>query len=1386
MLKIEKIIFLVCYFLFVITSYSQNDFENFQFRSIKEGISKRAVSSIVQDHNGYIWIGTNGAGLYKYDGINYVVYEYNWSIPKSINSNLIYAVYVDSYNKLWVGTEEGLCLYDRDLNRFETIDLKNALKIKSNSTVTVRSLIEDNAGNLLIGTYEYGLLKLNLKTLKVTIVNFDIAQNNDLLISSFAKDKQGKVFLASNYGLKYFDSKKNVIHQAVFSGSGTKFKITDSLESLFFDENDDLWIGTTAKGLLKVFKNDSGYQLNSFSITSKRILAVVGINAKNILCATENDGLLLVNNSGVLVKNYLANKFEKNALKSNSIWSLLKDNENRIWLGYYNKGVGVFDKLSSQFNSIERLLNNPNSLQTSSVTGIAKDFSGKFWISMEGGGVDVYDSKTKKFIHINNYDSSFLSGLTNNNVQTVFIDSKQNVWLGTWNDGIFFLKKGSKNFVNYNIRNTKGLSSDRVLSFAEDSEGNIWIGTFLKGLSYFDPSKNTFFQCNSKPFLDHSLTSSFVRKVFVDSDNTIWVGTTKGLFAVNHKKNNTFSVLSMKDKMSKSLNSNNSAHTILTIFESKNKLIWIGTDGSGLFNYNKKTKKISWYNGIQSVQEKSITSIIEDNYGSIWVSGRSGITKLDLKNNKSYNFNTDDGLLVNDFNNNSVLKDNDGTIYFGSYEGINYFDPKQMSKNIRQPLLYFSDFKLFNTSVMPNTADSPLQKVISETKSITLNHNQSVFTIEYVGINYSYPGKNEYAYYLEGFEKEWNYVGNKRIATYTNLAPGDYIFKVKSANRGGSWSQKPLELKITILAPWWGTYWAYFVYLIIAVLGAYYIIIYYQNEFKAKQAISFERDKRIQIEKLNNKKLQFFTNISHEFRTPLTLIMNPLDDLLKNNVYNLNAEVLNKLKVIHKSSDLLSRLINELMDFRKLQFNQVQLQVQEIEVIGFVNDILSHFEEEANFRKIDLSFSSPLKKLNDWLDPKMLEKIIFNIVSNAFKVTPDYGSIKVRIKENNKLIYFPLINNGDKEVKSYEISIEDTGSGLDKKEIKRIFERFYQVNNLNKTYYGSTGIGLEVVKEFIELNKGKIEVDSVLGEKTCFTIVFPLGKDFFEPDEFAKEEYKSDSENKNSFKDQISLEDDLELHNSELNLDKTHTVLIVEDNSDLRSYLKEELKKEYKVIVAENGQKGYDLAVQKLPDLILTDVIMPVMDGLEMCKKIKGNIKTSHIPLLMLSAKALVKDRLEGIDSGADLYLSKPFNMDILRSSLIQLINSRQIIFNKFYDGITKKAQQKTTTIDNDFMQKTLNYIHENISEPELSVELLASIVFLSRSQLYRKIKTLTGLSVNEFIRNVRLEKARQLIEQGTDNINEISYKVGFSSPSYFTKCFKSKFGYVPTDGKKI
>jgi signal transduction histidine kinase/ligand-binding sensor domain-containing protein/DNA-binding response OmpR family regulator len=1363
--------------LFTINNlFSQNTFENYQFRLVSNETSKSGIYTITQDQSGIMWIGTNGAGLYKFDGVNYVAYEQNSNVNNSINSNLIYVAYVDSRNRLWIGTDEGLCLYNRNLNTFESINIQK--KIRKETVISVKSIIEDNNGNLFLGTFNSGLLKLNPKSREIIKLKLDIPNPTNYLINSLAKDKKGVIYLGTNLGLKVVDPIKNEVKKVNIGNDNQTF--SGNIVSMFIDRKQNLWIGDGYKGLVKIDLNSKVKQAVSYPITKKRIMSIMATDPKTILCATENDGLIIVNDQGAVQQKYVNSKFNTRSLSSNSVWSLFLDKEKRIWLGYYNKGLGVFDKINSKVNILESLPGNPQSLQTNCVTGIAKDNEEQLWISMEGGGVDVYNTITKNFKHITKSDTRFYSGLTNDNITNVFIDKKQNIWLSSWNEGLFFLKKGSSNLINYNTKNTN-LTSDNIMSVAEDSRGVIWIGTFAKGLHYYNPSDGQFHHCNSKPFYANGLMNLDIRKVMVDSDDAVWVGSTTGLYKVTTNDFVSFSVKSFRHKMSEKLKNHKSTHTINTLYEAKSKEIWIGTDGAGLFSYNKKTDFIKWYINFPGLHEKSISAIAESNDGCIWLSGKKGITRLNLENKTTVNYSTHDGLLGNDFNNNSVLKDKNGLLYFGGYEGLNYFNPANLVKSKKQLPIYLTDLKLFNKSVGPLEKNSPLVKVISETKKIILKHDQSVFTIDFIAVNYSFPARNEFAYYLEGFEDSWNYVGSKRSATYTNLEPGNYVFKVKASEKNGAWSQKPLELKIEILPPWWKTSFAYLFYSLLLLAAVYFTNQYYQNRFKQKQMIEFEQKKAIQIEKLNNKKLQFFTNISHEFRTPLTLILNPLGDIIKNSSLELPDGVLNKLKTIQKSSDRLSRLINELMDFNQLQFNTMTLQLQLIEVVSFTKEIVSYFDEEAYSRGILLQFESNKTSLKDWIDPKMFEKIIFNVVSNAFKVTPDNGKIMVKIVVNEELIHFPLISSAS-TYPSFEVIVEDTGAGLEKKDIKRIFDRFYQVNNLNKAYYGSTGIGLEVVRGFVELHKGIIEVESELGVGTVFKLLFPVGKEFFNENEILLKEFKK--EKKISFtpiveKTGIQSQDDQEKP------DRIYTILIVEDNVELRNYLKNELKKEYKVLVAENGQVGLELALQKLPDLILTDVIMPVMNGLELCKNIKSNLKTSHIPLMMLSAKALVKDRLEGIDSGADMYLSKPFDMDILRSSLVQLINSRQIMFNKFYNGITPKAKEKTTTLDNEFIKNTLNYINENISEPELSVEVLASKVFLSRSQLYRKIKTLTGVSVNEFIRNVRLEKAKELIELGNDNITEISFKVGFSSPSYFTKCYKEKYGYLPTHNNK-
>lgn len=1371
--------------------WSQDSFVEYNFVNIKEGVSKAAASTIIQDHYGFIWIGTNGSGLHRYDGIHYTSYKHELNDSTSLSSSLIYCSYLDKKNRLWIGAENGLNLYNRKLDRFKRIALVDRSKDLAIDNISVASLTEDDLGNLFVGTYERGLFKLDPISFTVEhIPSYRNGKEETLLnINHLKTTKDGKVYAGTSYGLEEYDPNTNMLRPSSFITDQGSKSIKDPVKSLLTDDKNNLWIGSMSNGVYKVDSPAESernlFKISHYPVSNKRILSMISLSDNSVMCGTENDGLIHLNSQGQPIKNYLFNKTDENSIRSNSVWSLFLDANERIWIGYYNSGVGVYDKLYDKFKDIESLVSNPNSLESGSVTGIAQDRYGRLWIGMDGGGIDIHDPETNKFIHLNKSGNSILGGLTSSDIQTVFIDSKQNVWAGTWNNGLYVLKNGSKRFIGYNTVNTEDVfKSNSILSFSEDSDGIIWVGTFNNGILSYDPESESFTHHDSEPFVKEGIHDSAVRKVLVDSNNDIWVGTVSGLYKVVKHDMDSYSVVLMGDKMlSKHQNPTSSNH-ILSLYESSDGSLWIGTRGSGLCKYNKADDSFVWYNESYGLEEENVAAIIESTDGNIWISGNTGIYKLDTRTNAITNYSVNDGLLSNDFNFNAALRDKQGMIYFGNYKGVDYFNPERINVNKSVPSLYLTGFKLFNKDVQPNRENSPLKNVIAETDSIALNHKQSVFTIEYAGVNYTRPEKNQYAYYLEGLEETWNYVGDLRSATYTNLDQGEYTFKLKSANNDGVWNEGFLKLKITILPPWWETGWAIFTYLALFFLGIYLLNRITQSRIKEKQLIRNERDKRIQEDVLHEKKLQFFTNISHEFRTPLTLIINPLIDIIKDESLNLPKRTREKHNIILRNTDRLYRLINELMDFRKLELNKVRIKARQLNLVAFTKDVARYFEEEAFNKNIHLTIDADVPEIPVWADENMLDKIIFNILSNAIKVTPEGGAISIDILSTDKLVDLPLVD-GTEPVKVVEVIISDTGPGLTKEQAERIFERFYQVENLNKTYYGGTGIGLEVVQNFMQLHKGKVLVESKLGKGSTFRILFPEGKEHFNENELFTEEVGSLQSKERFFGKPAMQNDEEEI--VEGTRTKSHTLLIVEDNSELRNYLRDELKDRYKVLIAKNGREGLKIAKDALPDIILTDVIMPEMDGFVFCKKIKEDLRTSHIPLLMLTAKTKIDDRIEGIGFGADAYMAKPFDLRLLKLRLNQIVTSRQLIFDKYFGAISgTNDNANASSLDKDFIQKVLSYVGENMSDSDLSVELLASQLNLSRSQLYRKIKTLTGQTVNEFLRIVRLQKARQIIETENDvNISDVCYNVGFSSPSYFTKCFKAHFGVLPTDIEK-
>jgi len=1361
----KHIVFILLYCSCQLCLWSQQNLGNFNFVNIKDGITKIAVSTIIQDHYGFMWIGTNGVGLHRYDGIDYISYKHTLKDSTSLSSGQIYCSFVDKKNRLWIGTENGLDLYDRELDQFKRFDITSQLKSLDQTTIAVSSIIEDATGTIFIGTFQRGLFKLNPEnnTIKQVITIDD--QQNLININDLKKNQQGKIYAATNYGLRVYDSKANTLKLANFTTNKGVQSVQDQINSLLIDKNNSLWLGSVSNGIIRISKDDdTSYRIKNLPITTKRILSIISNVDGSILCGTENDGLFHFTENGELIKNYLFDKNNKNSIQSNSIWSLYIDSNERIWMGYYNKGIAVYDKLYDKFKNIESLPSNPNSLEAGSATGIVQDKSGLLWISTDGGGIDVYNPDKQNFIHINKKSNEDFSNLTASDIQTIFIDSQENVWAGSWSSGVFLLKKGAKKFINYTKENTKGaLASNSIVSFAEDANGTIWIGTFFGGVLSYNPSINKFRHHNSGEFSKYGIHTSDVRKVLTDSKNNLWIGTSIGLYKATRGVDNQISIRYLRDKMKSEYQNETNTNHILSIYESTEGSIWIGTRGAGLSMYNPDKDSFIWVNELYGLEDENVSAIIEDEHKNIWISGNVGIHKLDLKNENIIDYNANDGLLSNDFNFNAAYRDKKGNLYFGNYKGVDYFNPENIKTNTSSTNLFLTDFKIFNKKVVPNQKGSPLSKVISETDSISLSNKQSVFTIEYTGINYTRPEKNQYAYYLEGLEDSWNYVGNTRSATYTNLDPGNYTFKVKVANNDNIWDETPLYLHIKILPPWWKTTWALLSYVLLFLLSLYLLNKITQNRIKEKQLIKYEREKRNKEEELHKKKLQFFTNISHEFRTPLTLIINPLEDILKNQELDLPKEVNEKHLIIHKNTDRLYRLINELMDYRKLELHKLSIKARELDIIAFVQDIVGYFVVEAANKRIDLNVNYEIAELKVWVDVGMLEKIIFNLLSNAFKVTPEQGAITVRILIKKTEQILVKKTSGDIFYKTFEIMVSDTGPGLKKEQLERIFERFYQVDNLNKWYYGGTGIGLEVVRSFVELHKGKVKVDSVVNEGTTFSVLLPLGKEHFEENEIVSNNQDAGILLKNKFLGSI--------HNQNL------------EEQIEEEQIEEELSTTYRVFDAKNGNEGLIIAQKEVPDIIITDVIMPEMNGFEFCSKIKKDIKTSHIPILMLTAKTIADDRIQGIESGADVYMSKPFDMRLLKSYLAQMLTIRQLLFNKYFSGISDaQINENSTSLDKEFIQKVLNHIYENLSDPNLNVESLSSELYLSRSQFYRKIKTLTGQTANQFLRNIRLQKAKQILESGSTNVSEVCYKVGFSSPSYFTKCFKMYFGILPKE----
>ncbi len=1341
---------------------------NRDFINIDENFPKRGITSIIHDHKGFIWIATYGAGLYKYDGASHVGFNFNPDDSCSLSSNMVNDVYEDRASRLWIATDDGVNLYDENLGNFRRIYAQfDAEKLD----ISVLSLLETSEGDMLLGTANQGLFHLRIDGDRFELRHVDHTHFgvDDLDIYGMAISSYGEIYLASSIGLLRIAQESLELEIASIYAEKESISLRIPIVSLCVDHLNNLWIGTSDEGLYKSSCINSSSPslkfLEHLPLTNRRVLAIDQDDAGYLYFGTENDGLIVMNPIDHSYEILQRGHGAMHGIKSNSVWHVYCDHDSRLWLGYYDKGVDVHDPQVRKFGNTWDLVEEPEELQKSSLTGIAKDGQGNLWFSTDGNGLHFLDRENQVLT-----SSSGTSGSNSGrSMQTVFIDSKENVWAGSWDEGLFYKRSGQKQFSQFTSQSRPGdIVSDRVISFDEDEEGIIWFGTWGAGIHSFDPDDEEFRHHVEPVVVAEDLQVKDVSKILCRPGRIIWVAATTGLFQLRYNQDqDIISVKSMLPEWLGVLSKHTSVRNVISMYFDSQERLWFGTDGSGLYCYDFESDSVRHFGKKDGFLQESVSSINEVDQRYIWTSGRSGLSMIDLRQNEILNYTRSDGLISNDFNANASLLDNQGYLFFGNVlGGVNYFKPESIAKIESGVLVYLTDLKIFNKSVFPGEEDSPLMTRIENTEKVRLSYKQSVFTIDYTGLNFTRPDKIQFAYYLDGLEDDWNYVGNQRSATYTSLKSGKYQFRVKAANSDGVWNDDYVTLDVEVLPAWYRSNSAITIYVLLFLMVLYALYRLMRTRVLAKREADAERLQREQAQELNRKKIQFFTNISHEFRTPLTLIVNPLEDIIDQKDHVLPADIKSKHHIIHKNAKRLQRLINELMDFRKLSFNKYKLKLQNTEMVSFTNGVAEYFEAEAVSNNIEFTKVCNVSQLSAWIDPSLIEKVIFNLLSNAFKVTHTGGSIEVLVE--SCVVAF----DGESEKEAVKIEVRDTGPGLSPEHLRHIFDRFYQVENLDKSYYGGTGIGLEVVKDFIKLHDGKIDVESTLGVGTQFKVFLPLESDQI----MVRGAVKASSVDFDVIRDS-----DVESTDQKISEKSRSTLMIIEDNAELKNYLSSELSKTYQVMTASDGAEGLQMTLEHLPDIVITDVMMPVLDGFELCKTLKADVRTSHIPIVMLTAKSSSDDQISGVDSGADAYVTKPFSMTLLKSRLIQLLQSRKVIFNHYFSELgDSELSENLSRIDQDFLQQLVGFINTQISDASLNVESLSEKMFLSRSQLYRKTKALTGISVNALIRKIRLRKAKTLLQKGNLTVSEVCFAVGFSSPSYFSKSFKKEFGELP------
>ena len=1394
--------FITCCF-FEITFAQQNITQpnqaKFEHITTSDGLMHNSISVVFQDSRGYMWIGTIN-GLYKYNAYEFKIYNNELGNKKSLIGNKITSIFEDSNGAVWIGTSNGLCSYNRESDSFIRELFNSETKSKFTFRNSINTIFEDSSEILWFGTTE-GLYRFD-RTAEGYVMKVYQANSNEIglsnnFITQIVQDNK-RLLVGTRNGLNSLTFNKdksveiNKINHILFKEA--------HITTLLVDNNFNIWVGTR-NGLHNIVTSE----VDSFEV-SKNVLEEIDKELSNqyivtlykgnnatIWIGTHSSGLIELNSSNnkvIIHKQDVKNNY---SLKSNDISSITKDASDVLWVGTRRGGLSKLDLRKKKIDHYKNNLIDPTSLSGNVVNAIFEDSKKNIWIGTFGKGLNILfnDSKENGFIHLQKKD------LGSDNIHAICEDNKGNIWMGSMENGIFqvkFQKDNTLKVANFTIENTKGsLKTNKITLMYKDQQGDIWMGGDANaGLIKLTPNK----EFGKLPKITHykrknennnSLTNNYVFAIYEDSESVLWVGLNGyGLVKIiRDTNNNPIQYYRIRGSENKPLGLNN--NQVFAIHEDKHNNIWIATFGGGLNKIskeekNKKSPKIIKYKKEQGLPSNEIYGILEDKDQNLWISTNNGISKYDIEYNKFSNLGLYDGLQALNFRKNAFFKGQNGVMYFGGINGFNVFNPDKFKRNENPPKIELVGFKIFNKDVKvseKNLGKIILKSEISETNDIELKYGHNSFSIEFSAMHYASPKQNKYKYKLEGFNEDWVETDySRRFATYSNLDSGNYVFKVIASNNDNVWDTVPRELEIKVLPALWKTWWAYLLYILFTIflMWLFRKFILVSAEFKNK--IKFEKLEQSKIKEVNKMKLEFFTNISHEFKTPLTLILGPLQNLLK--IETTDSKLKDSLLLMDRNAKHLFRLINQVMDFRRIETNQLKVNASKGNLVDFCEEVVLSFSVLAREKNLNLSFESGESELIAYFDWDKMEKILNNLISNSIKYTPESGIIKVSLSllKTKKSKGANNVN----ENKKFEIIVEDTGIGIPKDKSSKIFRRFYQVEETNKAISFGSGVGLALTKALIDLLQGKIEVISKVNVGSKFIVEFPLS--ISKPVEIEEVETKR--------KEEIVPKSGLEINENiqeEINesAKKLPLLLIVEDSPDMQSFLKSSLERRYEILQAFDGEQGLKMALENVPNIIISDVMMPNMDGIQFCNEIKQNEITNHVPVILLTAKASVDHRIEGLEVGADAYIPKPFDMRFLKTKTKKLLEEREFLREKFAStGIALDSQKiGINNTEKAFLEKAEKVIEDNLMNSEFGVEDFGSGLNFSRMQLYRKFKSIRGLSANEFIRAYRIKKAALLLRETDLNVSEILYNIGFTNRSYFSKSFKQTFEMSPKDYAK-